>query len=352
MNRSLTIGQRTITDDGDCYVIAEIGHNHQGNIEKAKALFHSAKECGADAVKLQKRDNRALYTRAMYEKPYDNENSFGPTYGAHREALEFGWDQYVELQRYASELGLDFSATAFDFPSADFLNKLGVSSFKIASGDVKNTPLLTHVAKFQKPVIMSTGGAVLDDVRRAYDAVMPINPRFCILQCTAAYPTDPEEINLRVITTYRDAFPKATVGLSDHYNGIAMAVAAFVLGARVIEKHFTLNHTWKGTDHAFSLEPEGFRKMVRDLRRGRVALGDGVKRVYASEANPILKMGKALVAGRKLPVGHVLTADDIAIKSPAGGLPPYELQRLVGQRLAKPLDADEGIQLSHLDGSA
>jgi len=142
------------------------------------------------------------------------------------------------------------------------------------------------------------------------------------------------------------------VGLSDHYNGIAMAVAAFVLGARVIEKHFTLNHTWKGTDHAFSLEPEGFRKMVRDLRRGRVALGDGVKRVYASEANPILKMGKTLVAGRKLPVGHVLTTDDIAIKSPAGGLPPFELDRLVGRRLAKPLDADEAIQLTHLDGSA
>jgi sialic acid synthase len=352
MNRSLTIGQRTIADDGDCYVIAEIGHNHQGSLEKAKALFHAAKECGADAVKLQKRDNRALYTRAMYDKPYDNENSFGPTYGAHREALEFGWDQYVELQTYASELRLDFSATAFDFPSADFLNKLGVSSFKIASGDVKNIPLLIHVAKFQKPVIMSTGGAVLDDVRRAYDTVMPINPRFCILQCTAAYPTDPEEINLRVITTYRDAFPKATVGLSDHYNGIAMAVAAFVLGARVIEKHFTLNHTWKGTDHAFSLEPEGFRKMVRDLRRGRVALGDGVKRVYPSEANPILKMGKALVAGRKLPAGHVLTTADIAIKSPAGGLPPYELERIVGRRLGKPLDADEAIQLTHLDGSA
>jgi N-acetylneuraminate synthase/sialic acid synthase len=352
MNRSLTIGQRAITDDGDCYVIAEIGHNHQGDVEKARSLLHAAKECGADAVKLQKRDNRALYTRAMYDKPYDNENSFGATYGAHREALELGWEAYVELQRTACELGLDFFATAFDFPSADFLNKLGVSSFKIASGDVKNIPLLTHVAKFQKPVIMSTGGATLDDIRRAYDAMMLINRRFCILQCTAAYPVEAEELNLRVITTLRDAFPDVIVGLSDHFNGISMAIAAYVLGARVVEKHFTLNHTWKGTDHAFSLEPVGFKKMVRDLRRARVALGDGNKRPYASEQSPLVKMGKTLVAGRALPAGHVLAADDIAIKSPAGGLPPYDLDRLVGRRLRKAVELDEAIQLTYLDGTA
>jgi sialic acid synthase len=352
MNRSLTIGRRTITDDGDCYVVAEIGHNHQGSLEKAKALFHAAKECGADAVKLQKRDNRALYTRAMYEKPYDNENSFGPTYGAHREALEFGWDEYVELQRYAGELGLDFAATTFDFASADFLERLGVSSYKIASGDLKNTPLLEYVAAFGRPVVVSTGGATLDDIRRAHDAIMPINPKLCMLQCTAAYPVEPEELNLRVIATLRDEFPDVCVGLSDHFNGISMAVAAYVLGARMIEKHFTLNHTWKGTDHAFSLEPVGFRKMVRDLRRARVALGDGIKRPYPSEQGPMVKMGKTLVAGRHLPAGHVLTAEDLAIKSPGGGLPPHELGRLVGRRLRKALDPDEAIELTHLDGSA
>src|ERR1051326_8604672 len=145
MSRSLTIGQHQITDDGDCYVIAEIGHNHQGSLEKAKALFHAAKESGADAVKLQKRDNRSLYTRAMFEKPYDNENSFGPPYGAHREALEFGWDEYVELKAYASSLNIDFFATAFDIPSAEFLHKLDSPAYKIASGDIKNVPLLKVV---------------------------------------------------------------------------------------------------------------------------------------------------------------------------------------------------------------
>jgi N-acetylneuraminate synthase/sialic acid synthase len=351
MDRSLTIGHTTISDDADCYVIAEIGHNHQGSLEKAKALFAAAKESGANAVKLQKRENRSLYTRAMFDKPYDNENSFGPTYGAHREALEFGRDEYVELQRYACSLGLDFFATAFDLPSAGFLKQLDVPAYKIASGDIKNIPLLRHVAAFQRPIILSTGGATMEDIHRACDAVLPINRKLCLLQCTAAYPADPEEINLRVISTLRETFPGLCVGFSDHYKGIAMAVVAYVLGARVIEKHFTLNHTWKGTDHAFSLEPVGFHKMVRDLRRARVALGDGVKRIYPSERGPILKMGKMLVAGRALEAGHVLVAADIAIKSPAEGLPPYELERLVGRRLTRPVAPDEAIQLNHLDGS-
>ncbi len=349
IGRSLTIGHRAITDESDCYVIAEIGHNHQGSLEKAKALFLAAKDCGADAVKLQKRDNRSLYTRAMYDKPYDNENSFGPTYGAHREALELGRADYVELKRYATELGVDFFATAFDVPSANFLEELDVPLYKVASGDVRNIPLLCHLARFGKPIILSTGGAALDDVRRAYDAVMPINPRLCFLQCTASYPTEPEEMNLRVIQTLRQTFPDVCVGLSDHYNGIAMAVAAYVLGARVIEKHFTLNHTWRGTDHVLSLEPIGFRKMVRDLRRARVALGDGIKRALPSEENAIVKMGKALVAARDLPVGHVLRNEDIAVKSPGGAVPPYELDRFIGRRLCRPLQVDEQIQFAHLD---
>src|SRR5262245_21224513 len=151
-------------------------------------LFKAAKECGVHAVKLQKRSNRTLFTRAMYEKPYDNENSYGPTYGAHREALEFGLAEYKELQQYCRELEIDFFATAFDFESADFLESIGVPVFKMASGDLKNTPLLKHVARFGKPMIVSTGGGCLDDVRRACDTVLSINRHLCILQCTAEYP--------------------------------------------------------------------------------------------------------------------------------------------------------------------
>jgi len=349
MKRELIIDSTCINDDTDCYVIAEIGHNHQGCLEKAREMFRAAKECGANAVKLQKRDNHILYTKAMYDTPYLNENSYGSTYGAHREALEFGRDEYVELKSYASELGITMFATPFDFSSADFLAELDIPVYKIASADLKNTPLLEYVAKIGKPMIVSTGGAAIEDVQRAYDTIMPINSRLCILQCTASYPADPKDMNLRVITTYRDRFPEIVIGLSDHQNGIAMALAAYVLGARVIEKHFTLNRALKGTDHAFSLEPTGMRKLVRDLHRARLALGDGVKELCDCEKKPVFKMGKKLVAACNLPAGHILTRDDIAIKSPNDGLPPYKLENVLGQRLIRPLREDEDIDFSALE---
>ena len=151
MAGTIRIGTHEIGDNARCYVIAEIGHNHQGNLERARELFREAKLAGADAVKLQKRDNRTLYTRAAYDKPYDNENSFGATYGEHREFLEFGAAEYKELQAYAAELGVDFFSTAFDLRSADFLADLDVPAYKIASGDLKSTPLLRHVAAMGKP---------------------------------------------------------------------------------------------------------------------------------------------------------------------------------------------------------
>ncbi|HNA89351.1 MAG TPA: N-acetylneuraminate synthase family protein, partial [Anaerolineales bacterium] len=146
MTRELTITNINISDDSDCFVIAEIGNNHQGDLQKAKEMFKAAKECGVDAVKLQKRDNKSLLTKAAYDKPYENENSFGATYGEHREALEFGKKEYVELKKYAEEIGLVMFATAFDMNSADFLAELDMPLYKIASGDLKNTPLLKHVA--------------------------------------------------------------------------------------------------------------------------------------------------------------------------------------------------------------
>jgi N-acetylneuraminate synthase/sialic acid synthase len=348
--RRIEIRRRVIDDESDCYVIAEIGHNHQGDLQKAKDLFHQAKECGVDAVKLQKRDNRSLLTAALYNMPYENENSFGRTYGEHRDFLELGREEYLELGVLAHELGLAFIATAFDVPSADFLSEVGIDAFKIASGDLKNIPLIKHVASFETPVLVSAGAGTLADVERVYDAIAPVNRQLCFLQCTATYPTLPEEMDLRVISTLRDRFPEVVIGLSDHYNGIAMAIVAYVLGARVVEKHFTLNHTWKGTDHALSLEPIGMHKMVRDLQRARVALGDGVKRVYPSEAQALSKMGKSLVAARNLPAGHRLEREDIAIKSPGDGLPPYELEALIGKALRQVLSADEQITLDHLEG--
>jgi N-acetylneuraminate synthase/sialic acid synthase len=350
MSGRVTIDGFEIHDGSDCYVIAEIGHNHQGSVDQAKQMFKAAADAGAHAVKLQKRDNRGLYTREAYNRPYDNESSFGATYGEHREALEFGRDEYVELQAYAREIGVVFFSTAFDFASADFLAELDVPAYKIASGDLTNTPLLRHVGKIGKPVIFSTGGGTLDDVQRAYEALSEVNDQIVVLQCTAGYPAAWEELDLRVIATYRECFPQTVVGFSSHDNGIAMPVAAYVLGARVVEKHFTLNRAMKGTDHAFSLEPQGLRKMVRDLQRARVALGDGTKTMYQSEAAPILKMGKKIVAARDLPAGHVLSVDDLAFKSPGDGLPPYEVDRVIGRTLRHPVAEETALTFELLDG--
>ena len=335
--RAFEIEGRLIDDSSTCYVIAEIGHNHQGDVEQAKQMFAKAKECGADAVKLQKRDNRSLFTKEYYTRPYDNPNSFGPTYGEHREALEFGRSEYLELQAYANEIGITFFATAFDEPSCEFLAELDMPAYKVASADIKNTPLLRCIAGIGQPVIMSTGAALLDDVRRAYNTIAEINPNVAVLQCTASYPPGWDELDLRVIATYRELFPASVIGFSSHDSGIAMAVAAYVLGGRIVEKHFTLNRALRGTDHAFSLEPQGLSKMIRDLRRAHVGLGDGTKRMHTCEVEPSVKMGKKLVTRRALPGGHVLTADDIVARSPGDGLPPYEIGNVVGRALRQPV---------------
>jgi sialic acid synthase len=350
--RELSIDGQRVADDSDCYVIAEIGGNHQGELAKCKDLFRAAKECGVNAVKLQKRDNRTLFTREMYDSPYQSENAFGDTYGSHREALEFGRDEYVELIRFSKEIGVTFFSTAFDHNSADFLAELDMPAFKMASGDITNTPLLEHVAKIGKPMVVSTGGATLDDVVRAYDTIMPWNKQLCIMQCTAGYPPEFEELNLRVIETYRERFPDIVIGFSSHDNGISMALIAYMLGSRMVEKHFTINRAWKGSDQAFSLERDGMRRMVRDLHRARISIGDGVKRVYPSELKPLQKMAKKIVAARDLPGGHVLRREDLALKSPNDGLPPYELDNLIGRRLRVGLKADTNLSFDVVEESS
>lgn len=351
--RELVIGGKRIADDTDAFNVAELGHNHGGSLDTCKAMIRAAAQAGADAVKLQKRDNRSLYTRAFYDRPYTSENAFGATYGEHRDALEFEACDYSTLFRDATAASTAFVATAFDKTSAFQLAKcvydyadervrqLGVDAIKIASGDLTNTPLLKYVANFGRPMIISTGAASQEDVDRAVNAIWPINQQLAILQCTAVYPAPPALLNLRVITTYRERYPDVTIGLSSHYSGVSDVVAAYVLGARIFEKHFSLDRTAKGTDHAFSLEPAGFAKMVSYLRQTREMLGSGIKDIAEVERPALEKMGKSLVAARDLPAGHVLTAEDIAIKSPGGGFAPYWLDAFVGVALDQSKKADE-----------
>lgn len=346
--REIVINGRRISDSDPCYVIAEIGHNHGGNVKTATKMIQAAAACGASAAKLQKRDIQSLYTKALLNQPYEHEHSFGKTYGLHREALEFGLKEYLACRAVAKASKIDFFATAFDERSADFLMEVDVPAFKIASGDLTNVHLLRYVASLHQPIILSTGGGTMADIDRAVSAIYPINPQLAVLHCTAAYPVqDYAELNLRCIGTLREAYPEFVIGWSGHDSGIAMPLLAYSLGARIIEKHFTLNRANKGTDHAFSLEPVGLRKLVRDLERAGEALGDGVKRRYSSEEGPLRKMAKSLIARQDLPAGTVVEIDHLVRKSPASGLAPYEAPDIVGRRLLHPVAVDEPITWEH-----
>ncbi|MFY1703718.1 MULTISPECIES: N-acetylneuraminate synthase family protein [Micromonospora] len=324
-------------------MIAEIGHNHEGSLHRAEEMFRQAAAAGANAAKLQKRDNRSLFTKAMYDEPYTGRNSFGPTYGRHREALEFGRAEYLHLAGVAAELGIDFIATAFDQPSVDFLVDVDLPAIKIASADVTNTPLLAYAAKADKPLVLSTGGATTDEVRRACDTILPLNPNLALLQCTAVYPAAPADLNLSVITTYRAEYPHTVIGFSGHDLGPELSWIAYALGARVIEKHFTLDHSRPGSDHHFSLDAPQLAALTAGLRRTHEALGEPVKRCGDSEAKAVRKMGKKLVAARDLPAGHVVTEQDVACKSPGDGMKPYQLDEVLGRVLRVDLAEDTGF---------
>ncbi|HKT05006.1 MAG TPA: N-acetylneuraminate synthase family protein [Rugosimonospora sp.] len=346
--RELRIADQRIADDTDAYVIAEIGHNHEGSLEKCEQLFRAAAASGARAAKLQKRDNKRLFTEAMYNQPYTGRNSYGPTYGAHREALEFGEAEYRHLAALAAELGIHFFSTAFDLPSVDFCVAMGLPAIKIASADLTNTPLLSYAAKTGKPLIVSTGGGAMEDVRRAVDTILPVNPNLALLQCTAVYPAAPADLNLSVITRYREEFPDVVIGFSGHDSGPELSWVACALGARVVEKHVTLDQRSPGSDHHFSLEPAHLAELTQGLRRTVESLGSPEKVCSDAEAPAIRKMGKKLVAARDLPGGHVLTERDVAIKSPGDGMKPHELNLVLGRTLVGPLRADADIRLDLL----
>jgi N-acetylneuraminate synthase/sialic acid synthase len=339
----------TLNRSSRAFVIAEIGHNHQGDVDKAVKMIHVAAACGADAVKFQKRSNKHLYTSAMYNKPYDNENSFGDTYGQHREALEFDAEEYKYLMKAAADNHVEFMSTAFDFESVDFLEELGIGSYKVASGDLTSFPLLEYIAKKGKPMFVSTGASSMQEVKEAHKLITAFNRQLCVLHCIATYPSEYEQLNLNVIKTYLKEFPDTVIGYSSHENGIIGPILAYMLGATVLETHFTLNHAWKGTDHKFSLEPQGLQKMTRDLRRVDVALGNGEKVVLAEEEPAKQKMGKSVYYAMDLAAGVTVQRDHLTIKSPAGHLSPVHFNRVIGKKLKLAVSYEKPVEWSDFE---
>lgn len=328
------------------FVIAEIGHNHQGSIKKAKQLILAAKNAGADAVKFQKRDNKNLYTEEFYNSPYISENSYAKTYGKHRDFLEFNFTQYKILKKYSKKLNIIFFATPFDYKSVDFLEKLNVPCYKIASGDLTNIFLQKYIAKKNKPVFLSTGGGTIKDIDRAVKNILKYNKKLVILHCTASYPADVNDMNLNIIKELKRKYKKITIGLSDHENGIDAASVAYMLGARVFEKHFTINRSWKGTDQSFSLEPRGLSKMIRNLDRIDYLLGSKVKYFLNSEKKAINKMAKSIVAKVNIKRNTKISLNHLEFKSPGNGLKPYEYKKILNKKIKVDKNKDEIFRLA------
>jgi len=349
MPREIKIDNQIINDDSNCFVIAEIGNNHQGKLENAKKLITLAKQSGVSAVKFQKRDNINLFTEEMFNSPYTGAQSFGPTYGEHRMHLELNENDFKELIQYSKKEKITFFATPFDIKSAEFLYKLGTPAFKIASLDLNNLNLLKTVAEFKLPTIISTGAATLDQVKRTYEVISAINNQIAIMQCTSEYPAKAIHINLNVIKKYREEFPNAVIGYSGHDFGTSIPIAAFSMGARIIEKHFTNDKTLKGTDHQFSLTPNEMTSLVNEIYEVKLSLGDGEKIIYPEEQLSKFKMGKKLVASSTLNAGHVIKENDISIKSPGDGMSPFEIDMILGKKIKKRLTKDSSFTIENLE---
>ncbi len=321
------------------YIIAEIGQNHNGSVEIAKQLIDMAVEAGANAVKFQKRDMSCELTEEAFNKPYDNPNSFGKTYGEHRLALELDEEQHKELKEYAQARGITYFVTPTDIPSVDMMERLDVPFYKVASRDLTNLPLLQRLAETGKPVIISTGMASLEDIDDAVEVLGKDRKDIIILQCISQYPADLERVNLKVMDTLKKRYGKI-VGFSDHTTGIVAPVTAAVLGASVIEKHITLNKAMKGSDHAGSAEREEFARMIRFIRDSRKTLGDGVKEVDPATLAAKNKLARSLVSKVPIRKGTVLTEEMLTLKSPGTGLKWKEKDLILGKIALKDIDAD------------
>lgn len=324
--RKIKLGKTEITQDSSCYVIAEIGNNHGGNLKNALKMIKSAKDCGADAVKFQRRNNKELFTKKFYDSPYNSYNSFAPTYGLHRDYLEIKDDDYQTLIDYSRELDIEFFATAFEEQSLEFLETKDLPFYKVASGDIFNFKMLKMYANIGKPIIISTGGCRIEDIKKATDFLESNNfNQYTLLQCTASYPCDFEYMNLDFIKSLLKFYPDKIIGLSDHNRGIALPIYAYAIGARIIERHFTLDRTQKGTDHAFSLEPLGLKKMIRDLEAVKISRGDGLKTIYECEEKPLEKMRKSIYVNKNMEKGEIIKESDLSLKC------PYKQNALNGQ---------------------
>ncbi len=323
------IDSTTLTEK-NTYVIAEGGLNHNGDINIAKKLIDSAKECGANAIKFQtyKTENFVRETNQYFDV-FKN--------------AELNFEQFKELKNYSKSIGLTFFSTPFDIESAEFLNQLEIPCFKIASSDLTNLPLITKIAKMQKPMIISSGLSTMNEINDAVNCCLfEGNNQIALLHCVANYPTQPNEVNMNVINTLKKTFD-FPIGYSDNGESSLVDIVAVSMGANIIEKHFTLDKKMSGPDHGFSIEPNDLKSLISQIHEIDQMKGDGIKIPQFSEIKNRLTIRKSITAKRDLQQGEKIQEDDISIKRPADGIEPKYLTMILGKTINTNIKKDSPI---------
>ena len=295
------------------FFIAEVGQNHQGNLKIALDYVDVFSNLGASAIKFQMRNNKNLFANEAYNQIYNSKNAFDEVYGKHRDKLELSYNDFKKIKKRCLEKKVYFMATPFDEDSLDKLCKIGVDIIKIASFDLGNLSLIDNIAKRKKPVVISIGGGQTKHVENSIKILKKYNKNLAILHCNSEYPTPYKNLGLENISVLKKKYKNFVIGSSDHFNGILSGPVAYMLGARVFEKHVTFNRSWKGTDHIFSLMPEGFRKFVRDIKRTPHMLKMKKKSLIGKE-EVFKKLGKSLVLRNGLKKNSKIKLEDLTGK--------------------------------------
>jgi N-acetylneuraminate synthase len=291
MTREIKLGNRMMGDGHPAYIIAEVGINHNGDIEIAKKMIDAAVHAGADAVKFQKRTPEICTPPEQQKQMRDTPWGY-ITYLDYRYKVEFGEEQYREIERYCKEKKIDWMVSVWDEGSVDFMEKFDTPAYKVPSASLTDHNLMRHVRATGKPIIISTGMSTMDQIKHGVDAVGADD--LVIMHCTSTYPCEPEELNLKMIETLRREFPNNPIGYSGHETGLVPSAVAIALGATSIERHITLDRAMWGSDQAASVEPLGFEKLVKYIRVTEASLGDGVKKVYESEKGSMKKLRRVV----------------------------------------------------------
>ena len=331
---------------GQVLIIAEAGVNHNGDMGLAYKMIDEAKAAGADIIKFQTGKPENVMSRFAQKAEYQK-----VTTGSEESQLEMckkfelEYEDYVSLKAYCEKVGIRFLSTPFDLESIDFLENLGCDLWKIPSGEITNLPYLIKIAKTHKPIIMSTGMCMLEEVEAAVEVLNTHGAgEISLLHCTTEYPTPYEDVNLKAMLTLQEKF-HLKVGYSDHTKGIEVPVAAVAMGAQVIEKHFTLDKSLPGPDHVASLNPEELTAMVKAIRNIETALGNGKKTVSDSERPNIVVARKSIVAARDIKCGEIFTEENITVKRPGNGITPMLWDSVLGQKAMRDFQADSLIEL-------